>query len=147
MWDQRLPRWRRGLGLVVERPLGVEGFHGKSRKREGGSWSLNLSKEGLDPFSEMSRGRISVPRDRKDPNSPFSSQELGVNGCPRVRVSLARVCLILEMFMAKKMLTKSQKLHPKPDLKEIKADRKILIGEKGEEGRISSPWAFLYVWG
>lgn len=131
----------------MEHPLGVEGFCGQSRKREGGSWSLNLSKEGLDPFSEMSRGRISVPRECKDPNSPFSSQELGVNSCPKVRVSLARVCLILEMFMAKKNTHKIPKIAPKPDLKEIKADRKILIGEKGEEGRISSPWAFLYVWG
>lgn len=98
--------------MVVEHPLGVEGFREQSRKREGGSWSLNLSKEELDPFSETSRRRISVARERTDPNSPFSSQELGVNGCPRVRVSLARVCLTLEMFMAKKTLTKSQKLHP-----------------------------------
>lgn len=47
--------------------------------------------------------------------------------------------------MAKSTLRKPQKSHPKPDLKEIKADRKILIGEKGEGGRISSPWAFLCV--
>lgn len=44
--------------------------------------------------------------------------------------------------MAKNLLRKPQKSHPKPDLKELKADRKILVGEKGQGGRISSPWTF-----
>lgn len=57
-------------------------------------------------------------------------------------MSLLRVCFMLEVFMAKNLLRKPQKSHPKPDLKELKADRKILVGEKGQGGRISSPWTF-----
>lgn len=71
---------KRGLGLGWEHPLGLEHPLGCEEQEREGSWRLNLSREGLDPFSEVSRGRISVP---KEPNSPFSSPELGGSSRPQ----------------------------------------------------------------
>ena len=65
-------------------------------------------------------------------------------------MSLVMVCFILEMYMAKKTHRKPQRLHPKPDPKEVKAGRRIPVGGKGgeeDEGFLLLGLFFFCGWG